>query len=145
MPSVTLSKVEAFAAEVGLASHNLSTMVLKCALTNTAPTAASTVWALGTFPAPAAANGYTAGGNTVTVTSWSQAAGVGKLVLADTVFTASAGGIGPFQYAILYNTSSGGTVNKIIGYYVYPTLVTLADLETFTIDFDAGLGALTIT
>ena len=142
MPSVTLSKVDAFALEIGIGSYNLNTNSLRCALTATAPTAASTVWSLGAFPAPTAANGYTAGGNVITPTSYTQTAGVGKLVLPDTVFTASGGNLGPFQYAILYNFTVG---NKIIGYYIYPTSVTLADLETFTIDFDAGLGALTIT
>jgi len=69
---------------------------------------------------------------------------VAKLILADTVFTATAGGIGPFQYAILYNTSSSAA-NKIIGWYNYGSAVTLADTETFTVDFDPSTGALTIT
>jgi len=145
---VAFNKVDAFTLDLGIAAHNLTngtTAVLKTALTNTAPTAASTVWSTGAFPAPAAANGYTAGGNTPAFTSFTQTGGVAKLVLADTVFTASAGGIGPFQYVVLYNTSSAGTANKIIGWYNYGSAVTLADTETFTVDFDPTLGALTIT
>ena len=42
-------------------------------MTNTAPTAATdTVWNTTVAPAPAAANGYTAGGNTITTSSSAQ-------------------------------------------------------------------------
>jgi len=142
---VAFSKVDVFSFDLGTGGHNFTntaSAALKLALTNTAPTAAATVWSTGSFPAPAAANNYTAGGNAVAITSFTQASGVSKLVLPDSVFTATAGGIGPFQYVILYNTSAS---NKIIGYYNYGSAVTLADTETFTVDFDPSLGALTIT
>jgi hypothetical protein len=117
--------------------------VFKVALTNTAPTQATdTVWNTTVAPAPAAANGYTAGGNTITTTSGTTTAGVFKLILVDTVFTATAGGIGPFRYAILYNSSA---TNKSVGYYDYLSSVTLGDTETFTVDFDAANGVLTVT
>ena len=145
MPAVTLSKVNLFVEDLGKGVHNFTssaTAALKIALTNTAPSATSTVWNTTNFPAPAAAGGYPAGGAAVAITSWSQTTGTGKLVLTDpTPFTANATTIGPFQYAVLYNTSAS---DKIIGYYIYPTAVTLADLETFTVDFDPSLGALTI-
>ena len=136
-------KYNSFIDELAKGGHNLTTAVYKVALTNTAPTPASdTVWNTTVAPAPAAANGYTTGGNTPTVTSAATAAGVFKLVLVDTVFTATAGGIGPFRYVILYNSSA---TNKSIGYYDYGSSITLADTETFTVDFDASLGVFTIT
>lgn len=141
---VAFNKVDTLTLELGTEGHQLATDALKIALTNTAPTAASTIWSTGSFPAPAAANNYTAGGNAITTTSFLQTSGVAKLILADTVFTATAGGIGPFQYAILYNTSSSAA-NKIIGWYNYGSSITLADTETFTVDFDPSTGALTIT
>ena len=137
------NKYDAFIDEVSKGGHNLQTAVYKCALTNTAPVPASqTVWNTTVAPAPAAANGYPAGGNTPVVSSAATAAGVFKLVLADTVFTATAGGMGPFRYAILYNSSAG---NKAVGYYDYGSSITLADTETFTVDFDGSLGALTLS
>ena len=142
---VAFSKVDVLVTDIGTAVHNFTntaSAALKLALTNTAPTAASTVWSTGSFPAPAAANNYTSGGNAVAITSFSQTSGLAKLVLPDSVFTATAGGIGPFQYVILYNTSAS---NKIIGYYNYGSAVTLADTETFTIDFDPTNGALQIS
>jgi len=136
-------KYNSFIDELAKGGHNLSTAGFKVALTNTAPTAASdTVWNTTVAPAPAAANGYTAGGNAPSVASAATTAGVFKLTLNDTVFTATAGGIGPFRYAILYNTSA---TNKLLGYYDYASSITLADTETFTVDFDAANGVLTIT
>lgn len=138
----TYNKYNTFADEISKGGHNLQTATFKVALTNTAPTAASdTVWNTTVAPAPAAANGYTAGGNTITTSSATTTSGTFKLVLADTTFTATAGGIGPFRYAILYNSSAS---NKSVGYWDYGSSVTLADTETFTVDFDATNGVLTI-
>lgn len=138
----TYVKYNTFADEISKGGHNLQTGTFKVALTNTAPTAASdTVWNTTVAPAPAAANGYTAGGNTITTSSATTTSGTFKLVLADTTFTATSGGIGPFRYAILYNSSAS---NKVVGYWDYGSSVTLADTETFTVDFDATNGVLTI-
>jgi hypothetical protein len=122
--------------------HNLATDTLKAALTNTAPTAASTIWDTTNFPAPTTGtSGYTAGGNTLSITSSSQTSGTYKLVLADTVFTASGGVIGAFRYVVLYNSTASGA---IIGYYDYGSSITLASGETFTVDFDPSNGVLTL-
>jgi hypothetical protein len=144
MPTSSFTKYHTYVDEVSKGGHNHQTAVWKCALTNTAPTTASdTVWNTTVAPAPAAANGYTAGGNTITTTSATTTASVFKLVLTDTVFTATAGGIGPFRYAILYNSSAS---NKVFGYYDYGVGgLTLASGESLTVDFDAAAGAFTIS
>jgi hypothetical protein len=140
---VAFTKYHTFVDEMASAGHNLKTAVYKIALTNTAPTPLTdTVWNTTVYPAPTAANNYTAGGNTPTVSSATTTAYIFKLVLADTVYTATAGGIGPFRYAIMYNSSA---TNKVVGYYDYGSSITLADTETFTVDFDPSTGALTIT
>jgi len=41
----------------------------------------------------------------------------------------------------LYNSSA---TNKVVGSYDYGSSITLADTETFTIDFDAANGVLTL-
>jgi len=138
----TFNKYYCFVENLAEKVHNLQSDTLKVALTNTAPTASSdTVWNTTVAPAPAAANGYTAGGNTITTTSSAQTSGTYKLVLADSVFTASGGSIGPFRYVILYNSTAS---NAVIGYYDYGSSITLADTETFTVDFDGTNGVLTI-
>ena len=130
--------VEALAEKV----HNLGSDTLKVALTNTAPTAATdTVFAPGSsHPPPAAANGYSI--QTPAISSSEQTGGTYKLVLADVVFTASGGQIGPFRYAILYNDTAAS--DELIAYWDRGSSLTLEDTETFTVDFDAGTGVLTI-
>lgn len=125
-------------------NHNLGADALKFALTNTAPTAASDVTfdAVTAHAAPAAANGYTAGGHAVTVGGSSESGGTYTLACTtDVVITATAGGIGPFRYVILYNSTPA--TNNLIGYWDYGSSITLASGETFTIDVTASL--LTIT
>src|SRR6478752_4902865 len=123
----TFTKYNTFVDELSKGGHNLQTAVFKVALTNTAPTVATdTVWNTTVAPAPAAANGYTAGGNTLTTSSAATTSGTFKLVLADSVFTASGGAIGPFRYAIVYNSSAS---NKSVCYYDYGSSVTLNDTE----------------
>lgn len=141
MPAAAFNKYNSFIDELAKAGHNLATCVYKCALTNTAPGAGDTVWNTTVAPAPAAANGYPAGGNTLTTTSAITTAGVFKLILVDTVFTATVGGIGPFRYVIIYNSSAS---NKVVGWYDNATSITLADTDTFTTDFDAANGVFTI-
>jgi len=136
--AIALTKFTCFATDIGLKKHNLNTDTIKAALTNTAPTAGDTVFTIGAYPAPAAANGYTAlGDDTNNVFS------AGKMTGTDIVVTATAGGIGPFRYVILYNDTA--TNDELVGWYDYGTSITLASGETFTIDFDASAGILTIT
>lgn len=126
-----------FVDQVSQGGHDLQTAVLKCALTDTAPIQASdTVF---NAPPPASANGYTAGGNTLTTTSAVTTNGTFVLILADTTFTAAGGPLGPFRYAIIYNSSAG---NKLVGYYDYESEITLSDAEQFLVDFDQTNGVL---
>ena len=143
MATAAFVKYNSFIDEISKAGHNLTTAVFKLALTNTAPNASThTTWNTTDAPAPAAANNYTAGGNTLTTSSATTTAGVFKLVLADSVFTATAGGLGPFRYAIHYNSSASST---LVGYYDYASSITLGDTETFTYDADPTNGVLTLT
>lgn len=138
----SFTKYNTFIDELSKGGHNLQTAVFKVALTNTAPTPTTdTVWNTTVAPAPASANGYTAGGNTLTTSSAATTTGTFKLVLADSVFTAAGGTLGPVRYAIVYDSSAS---NKVVGYYDYGSSVTLNDTETFTVDFDATNGVLTL-
>jgi hypothetical protein len=134
-------KYNSFVDELGRGGHNLATAVFKCALTNTAPAVTDTVWSASIQIPPTNANGYTSGGNTLTTTSFTTTFGTAKLVLVDSVFTASGGTIGPFRYVILYNSSAS---NKLVGNYDYGSSITMNNTETFTVDFDGANGVLTI-
>jgi hypothetical protein len=130
------SFVEAIAEKV----HNLGADTLKVMLTNSAPSAANTVKA--DITEISAGNGYAAGGTAATISSSAQTSGTYKLVLADVVFTASGGTIGPFRYVVLYNDTA--TNDELIGYFDYGSAITLNSGETFTVDFDGSAGVLTI-
>ena len=136
------NKFNAFPEDLAEKVHNLQSDTLKVMLTNVAPVATNSVKA--NLTEIAAGNGYTAGGNAVTVSSSAQASGTYKLVLADTVFTASGGSIGPFRYAVLYNDTPTSPADPLIGWWDYGTSITLLNGETFTVDFDPSTGVLTI-
>jgi hypothetical protein len=131
------SFVEALAEKV----HNLGGDTLKVMLTNTAPVATNTVKA--NLTEISAGNGYTAGGNTASVTSSAQTSGTYKLVLGDpATWTATGGSIGPFRYAVLYNDTA--TNDELIGWWDYGSSITLASGESFAVDFDPTTGVLTL-
>ena len=136
----TFNKFQSFVEAVAEKVHNLGSDVLKVMLTNSAPVATNTVKA--NLTEISAGNGYTAGGTAATISSSAQSSGTYKLVLADVVFTASGGSIGPFRYAVLYNDTA--TNDELIGWWDYGSSITLASGETFTVDFDPTNGVLTI-
>ena len=135
------NKFHPFTEAVAEKVHNLGSDVLKIALTNTAPIAANAI--LTDITQIGAGNGYVAGGSTAAVVTSAQTSGVYKLVLSDVVFTASGGPIGPFRYAVLYNSTAAS--GNLIGWWDYGSAITLQAAETFTVDFDATNGVLTIT
>lgn len=129
--------VEAIAEKV----HNLGSDTLKVMLTNTVPVNTNSVKT--DITEISAGNGYTAGGNTAAQTSSSQTSGTYTLVLADPAsFTASGGSIATFRYAVLYNDTAAS--KNLIGWWDYGSAVTLASGDSFTVDFDAGTGVLTL-
>ena len=78
----------------------------------------------------------------VTTTSSAQTGGQYKLVLADLTLTAAGGAIGPFQYIVLYNETSTG--NKLIAFSDNSAEYTIADGDSFVINFDEVNGAITL-
>jgi len=135
----TFNKFNCFVEDLAEKKHNLGSDTLTialCAAAN-APTASNTVLANLTQIS------YTnLSSRAVTTTSSAQTSGTYKLVLADLVLTAS-GSVGPFRYAVLYNDTA--TNDELIGYANYGSDITLANLETLTIDFDGSAGAIVIS
>lgn len=108
----------------------------KIALSNTAPNV-STNATLSDAAEISAGNGYTAGGNTAAVSSATQTGGTYKLVLSSpTAWTASGGSMGPFQYAILYDS----TTNNLVAYWDYGSSLTLNTGDSFTVNLDGTNG-----
>jgi hypothetical protein len=59
----------------------------------------------------------------------------------DLVLTAS-GAVATFRYVVLYNDDPTSPADPLIGWYDHGSDVTLANGETYTIDFTGGFGTL---
>lgn len=138
----SFNKHNQFVEDLAEKVHNLGSDTLKNLLTNTAPTSSNAVKA--DLTEISAGNGYSAGGTAPSISSSAQSAGTYKLTLADVVFTASGGTIGAFRYTDLYNDTPTSPADPLIGWYDYGSSITLAAGETFTIDYDATNGVLTL-
>ena len=134
----TYNKFQGFVGYLGLAALNLNADTLKVYFTNAAPSAsADDVKA--DLAEISAGNGYTAGGEDVTNT-YSETTGTGTLAGTDVTVTASGGSIGPFQYVLLYDDTHASDV--LVAWWDYGSAVTLADTETFTVDFGASIATI---
>src|SRR5262245_3101210 len=139
---VAAVKFNQFVQDVGRGVHNLNSNSLKIALTNSAPNAA-TNQVLADITQISGTNGYTTGGTAVPGTAYSQTSGTGALTGTpsggDVVFTASGGNMGPFRYAVLYNDTPTSPADPLIQYWDYGSSITVADTETFTVDFGTNI------
>ncbi len=135
------NKFNAFVENIAEGVHNFQSHTLKVMLTNSAPSASNTVKT--NITEISAGNGYTAGGATVTTSSSSQTSGTYRLVCADVVFTAT-GSVGPFRYAVLYNDTPTSPADPLVGWWDYGSALTLANGETFTVDFDGTNGVFSL-
>lgn len=138
----TYNKFRQFVEDAAEKVHNLGADTLKVMLVNSAPVNTNSI--KGDLTEISAGNGYSAGGTAATISSSAQTTGTYKLTLADVVFTASGGTIGPFRYAVLYNDTPTSPADPLIGYFDYGSSITLNSGETFTVDFDGTNGVLTI-
>ena len=141
----TFIKFQSFVEALAEKVHKLDTDVLKVALTLNAPSATNTV--LTNITQIAAGNGYVAGGSQATQPAPPagsvQTGGVYKLTLNDVTFTATPSNMAAFQYVVLYNDTA--TNDELIGWYDYGAPLTITAGNSFTVDFDATNGVLTIT
>src|SRR5690349_18626823 len=123
------NKFNVFVGDLAQKVHNLNSVALKIMLTNTSPVATNTVKS--NISDLAAGNGYAAGGLTATFVSGNDIAGTYKLVLSPVSWTASGGSIGPFEFAVLYNSSAAS--GNLIGWWDYGVPITLTNGNTFTV------------
>jgi hypothetical protein len=129
----TYNKFNSFVEALAEKAHNLGSDTLAVALSNTAPAAGNSV--LGDIVQIDYTN--LPGSRALTTTSSSQTNGAYSLVVADKVLTAT-GPVPTFRYVVVYNDSAAA--DELICWYDYGAGgVTLANGETFTIDFGANL------
>lgn len=132
------NKFQSFVEAVALKKHNLGVDTLTIALTNAlnAPVATNSVLVNLTQIA------YTnLSARVPTITSCVQTAGTLKLILADLILTAT-GAVAPFRYVVLYNATA--TNGELIAWWDYGSEITMANGDTFALDFDNVNGVLQI-
>jgi hypothetical protein len=133
----TFNKFNQFVEDLGSGVHQFQAAghTLKVYLSNATPSAS-----LDAVKADLAEitnqNGYTA---PVDIQNdLSESGGTATVTAVDVVITAS-GAVGPFQYAVIYNDTPSSPADPLIGWYDYGSAVTLANGETFTVNFGASL------
>lgn len=134
------NKFNSFVSDLAQKVHNLNSDTLKIMLTNTAPLASNTIKS--NLTEVAAGNGYTAGGAVASFVSGNDTAGTYKLVLSPVSWTAAGGSIGPFEFAVLYNSSAAS--GNLIAWWDYGTAITLTNGNTFTVSLDQTNGIFTL-
>ena len=108
---------------------NLGSDQFVIALTNTAPSASNSVLADITQIS------YTnLSSRNVTTASSTQTGGTYSLTLNDLVLTAS-GAVASFRYVVLYDDTPTSPADPLVGWWDYGSSLTMANAETFTIDF----------
>lgn len=135
----SFNKFNCLTEDIAEKKHNLGSDTLTVALT----AAANAPVATNTVKVNLTEISYTnCSARAITTSSSSQTSGTYKLVLTDLVLTASGGTVGPFRYVVIYNDTASN--DELIGWYDYGSDLTLADGETFTIDFDGTNGVIQI-
>lgn len=116
---------------------NLATDTFVVALTNTLPVNTNSVLADITQIA------YTnLSARTLTTASSSQTGGVYTLAFNDLVLTAT-GAVATFRYAVIYDDTPTSPADPLVLWYDYGSSITMANGETFTLDFGASIISLT--
>lgn len=105
----------------------------KIALTN-ASAVAKTSFVAGTDDL-ATLNGYTAGGNSISITSATQSAGTYTFTCGNPAVWTATGAVGPFRYAVLWDTTTGTPVAQ----WDYGSSISLANTDTFTFTFTGNV------
>src|ERR1017187_2227480 len=136
--------IESLAAGIAGNVFTGSTDAFKICLVADSPAAMKNYADLTNEAAHSATNGYATGGNAAAFSTGAVTAGTLKLVLTSpTAWTCggSAQTIGPFRYAVLYNSTPAAA--PLIAFLEYGSAITLAVGETFTVTLDGTNGVLT--
>ena len=132
----TFNKFNAWAENL-VESANLATDQFVIALSNTLPVNTNSVLADITQIS------YTnLSSRNLTTASASQTGGTFSLTLNDLTLTAS-GAVATFRYVIIYDDTPTSPADPLVGWYDYGSSITMANAETFTIDFTGA--ALTLS
>lgn len=136
----TFNKFQQFVEDLAEKVHNLGADQIVVGLTTNANAPAATN---ATRSAITEISYTNLSSRNVTTASSVQSSGTYKLTLTDLVLTAS-GAVATFRHTFHYNDTPTSPADPTIGYHDYGSDVTLANGETFTLDYDGTNGFLQI-
>ena len=134
----SFNKFNSFVEAVSEKVHNLGADTLTVALTAAANAPVATNTQLSNLTQISYTN---LSARAITTSTSSQSSGTYKLVLTDLVLTAS-GAVATFRYVAIYNDTA--TNDELICWFDHGSDVTLANGETYTLDFDGSNGLFTL-
>lgn len=134
----TFNKINSFTEAICEKVHNLGADVITAFLTTNANAPVASNTQLSNITQISYTN---LSSRAITTSSSSQTSGTYKLILTDLVLTAS-GAVATFRWVGIYNDTA--TNDELICYFDYGADVTLANGETFTLDFDGTNGLFTL-
>ncbi len=139
---VAFNKFEDFVEQLGKGVHQLHAAghTLKVYGSNATPSASADA-VKADLAEITAENGYPSGGSDIQ-NDYTETGGTGTLTGVDVVWTASGGSFGPLRYVPLYNDTPTSPADPLIGWWDYGSSPTVADGETFTVDFGASVATL---
>ena len=138
---VAYNKFEDFTEQLIEGIHDFDAATFKIYLTNATPSASADA-VKADLAEISAGNGYTAGGNTTSITT-SETGGTAKVVGTDpTTWTGTGGAIAQFRYAVFYNDTSAS--DNLIAWWDYGSALDVLTGETFTVDLDGSAGIFTL-
>lgn len=131
------NKFEVLSENLAEAVHNFAAAghTLRVYLSNTAPNAATNA-VKGDLAEIATGNGYTGAADVQNDTS--RTGGTTSVTGVDVVVTAT-GAVGPFRYVPLFNDTPTSPADPLMGWWDYGSSISLANGETFTVDFGSSL------
>jgi hypothetical protein len=133
----TYVKFQQFVEDLAHGVHDLESDQLTVALMASAPSVS-----LDAVLADISEIAYTnLSSRSITTSASAQTSGTYKLTLSDLTLTAS-GAVATFRYVVIYNNTPSSPADPLIGYYDHGEDVTLADGETFVVDFSDANGFL---
>lgn len=129
------NKFNIFSEDLAEKVHDLNADTLRVYLSNTTPDAAADA-VKADLAEISTVNGYTGAVDTQNATS--RSGGTTSVTGVDVVITAT-GAVGPFRYVVLYNDTPTAPADPLIGWWDYGASISLANGETFTIDFGSSM------
>jgi hypothetical protein len=131
----TYNKIRQFVEDLAHGVHDLESDQLVVALTAAANAPVNTNEILANLTQIAYTN---LSSRNITTSSSGQTTGTYSLVLTDLVLTAS-GAVETFRYVAVYNDTPTSPADPLICWFDYGSDVTLANGETFTVDWGSSL------